>query len=112
MGATNNVEFNQITLQGQSILGGTNGVFFIYDQDEINDIFFFDNPADKAVARTNLGLPLTALTNTNNASFQRAIFQTNTAPSAGANLGDAKAWIEISVVTNSVTNSFRIPVFQ
>lgn len=72
----------------------------------------FENTTNQAITRTNLGLPLAALTNTNNAGFQRAIFQTNTTPTNGANLGDVKAWIEISVVTNSVTNSYRIPVFQ
>lgn len=72
----------------------------------------FNNTTNAATTRTNLGLPLAALTNTNNASFQMAIFHTNTTPTNGANLGDAKGWIEISVITNSVTNSFRIPVFQ
>jgi len=72
----------------------------------------FENTTNQAVTRTNLGIPLAALTNANNAGFQRAILQTNSTPATAANLGDAKAWLEISVVTNSVTNSFRIPVFQ
>lgn len=67
---------------------------------------------NKATSRTNLGIPLAALTNTNNASFQRAVFQTNTTPASAANLSDVKAWLEISSVTNNVTNSFRIPLFQ
>ena len=68
--------------------------------------------ANAAASRTNLGLPLTALTNTNNSNFQAAVFTTNTAPTNGANLGDAKAWIQITVSTNGTNHNFRIPIFQ
>ena len=106
LGATNDVTFNNVTASGT--LTSTGAVTFVTNLN-VGGAIAVTNAAE---TRTNLGIPLAALTNTNNSGFQRAIFQTNTTPSAGANLGDAKAWIEISVVTNSVTNSFRIPVFQ
>lgn len=106
LGATNNVTFSNVTASGT--LTATGAVTFVTNL-SVGGAVAVTNAAE---TRTNLGIPLAALTNTNNAGFQRAIFQTNTTPAAGANLGDAKAWIEISVVTNSVTNSFRIPVFQ
>lgn len=73
--------------------------------------------ADAAASRTNLGLGATWLTNTNAAGFQRAIFSTNAAPTNSANVNGigfntAVAWMEVSVITNGVTNSYRIPLFQ
>jgi hypothetical protein len=76
------------------------------------------NASDNAAtSRTNLGIPLTALTNTNSSGFQRAIFSTNSAPTNSANINTinfntAVAWMEVSVITNGVTNSYRIPLFQ
>lgn len=70
-----------------------------------------------AESRTNLGIPLAALTNTNAAGFQRAIFSTNSVPTNsantnGVNFNSAIAWMEVSMITNGVTNSYRIPLFQ
>jgi hypothetical protein len=70
-----------------------------------------------AASRTNLGLPLTALTNSNNATFQAAVFATNSAPTNTAtpntiNFTTAIAWMEVSIVTNNVTNSYRVPLFR
>jgi hypothetical protein len=70
-----------------------------------------------ATTRTNLGLGLPALTNTNNANFQAAIFNTNSVPTNSANVNainfnTAKHWMEVNVVTNGVTNNFRIPLFK
>jgi hypothetical protein len=67
--------------------------------------------------RTNLGIPLAALTNTNNANFQAAIFNTNSVPTNSANVNainfnTAIHWMEVNVVTNGVTNNFRIPLFK
>jgi hypothetical protein len=67
--------------------------------------------------RSALGLPLPALTNTNNANFQAAIFNTNSAPTNSANVNavnfnTAIHWMEVNVVTNGVTNNFRIPLFK
>jgi len=70
-----------------------------------------------AESRTNLGIPLAALTNTNNINFQAAIFNTNSAPTNSANVNTvnfntAIHWMEVNVVTNGVTNNFRIPLFK
>jgi hypothetical protein len=78
----------------------------------------FSNLAMTAgLARTNLGIPLAALTNTNSANFQAAIFNTNSTPTNGANVNavnfnTAIHWMEVNVVTNGVTNNFRIPLFK
>ena len=73
--------------------------------------------ANAAASRTNLGLPLTALTNTNNSNFQAAVFTTNAAPTNSANVNTvnfntAIAWIQITVSTNGTNHNFRIPIFQ
>ena len=75
------------------------------------------NVTNKAETRTNLGIPLAALTQTNNANFQAAIFNTNSIPINGANVNavnfnTAIHWMEVNVVTNGVTNNFRIPLFK
>jgi hypothetical protein len=77
----------------------------------------FENTTNQAVTRTNLGIPLAALTNTNNANFQAAIFNTNSVPTNSANVNavnfnTAIHWMEVNVVTNGVTNNFRIPLFK
>ena len=64
-----------------------------------------------AATRTNLGLPLPALTNSNTTNFQAAVFQTNTTP-AGANFANVVAWMEVNVITNGSNTSFRIPLFK
>jgi hypothetical protein len=70
--------------------------------------FVFTNNS-AATTRTNLGIPLAALTNTSVTNFQKAIFYTNTAPSnIGGNLGTIAAWIEI-VASNGVT--YKIPAY-
>lgn len=119
---------------GQIIANTTNILTFTNDDVVFNDsamvpdlnadnftvegaIYFTETLTNVGVTRTNLGLGFSALTNTNAAGFQRAIFTTNAAPTNSANVNTvnfntAVAWIEISVVTNSVTNSYRIPVFQ
>jgi hypothetical protein len=106
LGTTNNVAFSNIVSSGTLT---STGVVTAVTNLNVGGAIAVTNAA---ATRTNLGIPLAALTNTNTAGFQRAILQTNSTPAAGANLGDAKAWLEISVVTNNVTNSFRIPVFQ
>ena len=92
---------------------------FNHNQSFVEPIFFSgDNAAVHAAeSRTNLGIPLAALTNTNNADFQAAIFNTNSAPTNGANVNavnfnTAIRWMEVNVVTNGVTNNFRIPLFK
>ena len=64
-----------------------------------------------AASRTNLGLPLTALTNSNTANFQAAVFQTNTTP-IGSAFNTIVAWMEVNVFTNGSNTSFRVPLFK
>jgi hypothetical protein len=69
----------------------------------------FENTTNQAITRTNLGIPLAALTNTSATNFQKAIFITNTAPTnIGGNLGTIAAWIEI-VASNGVT--YKVPAY-
>jgi hypothetical protein len=77
----------------------------------------FDSPLTASNTRNNLGLPLLALTNTNNANFQAAVFTTNAAPTNTANVNTvgfntAVAWMEVTVSTNGTNHSFRIPLFR
>jgi hypothetical protein len=59
-----------------------------------------------ATTRSNLGLPLAALTNTNAANFQGAIFAaTNAAPT---NTTNVNAWINLNVGTNT----FKLPLYK
>ena len=64
--------------------------------------------ANAAASRTNLGIPLAALTNTDVTNFQRAVFAaTNAAPAVTTNIA---AWVDIRIGTN--TNSFKLPLYQ
>ena len=65
-----------------------------------------------AESRTNLGIPLAALTNSNTTNFQAAVFQTNTAPVSGGTFGAHAAWMEVNVITNGSNVSFRIPLYK
>lgn len=92
---------------------------FYHNISYVEPIRFTDGNIEdsKAASRTNLGLGFAALTNTNSAGFQRAIFSTNSVPSNSANINTinfntAVAWMEVSVITNGATNSYRIPLFQ
>lgn len=118
LGATNNVVFNNIEADGfldaVNVLISTNGTITFYGT---NSGFAFSAGASASQFREDLGLPLAALTNTNNANFQAAIFTTNSAPTNSANVNTvnfntAIHWMEVNVVTNGVTNNFRIPLFK
>jgi hypothetical protein len=63
-------------------------------------------------SRTNLGLPLPALTNTNNANFQAAVFATNSNPTNAGNFNTHAAWMEVTVQTNGSNVSFRVPLYK
>jgi hypothetical protein len=65
-----------------------------------------------AITRTNLGLGLPALTNTNNANFQAAVFATNSNPTNGGNFNNHVAWMEVTVQTNGSNVSFRVPLYK
>ena len=73
---------------------------------------YFSGPAAAATTRTNLGLGLPALTNSNTTNFQAAVFQTNTAPVSGGTFGAHAAWMEVNVITNGSNVSFRIPLYK
>ena len=95
-----NVEFQGLTT------GTWAGPVFVPEETAIS---FEGSPSP---TRTNLGIPLQALTNTNNANFQAAVFTTNTAPTNAANFADRAAWMEITVSTNGTNHSFRIPLYK
>jgi hypothetical protein len=79
LGSTNMVEFAQVVASDNDLtiaLGVSGGVLFEADGTNYSSLFTFlgDESANlQARARTNLGLPLTALTNTNNSNFRSAI---------------------------------------
>jgi hypothetical protein len=102
-----NLDDNSITLEGSSI--------------EIRSPIVFGAGTNESLwqaqTRTNFGIPLPALTNTNNANFQAAVFATNAAPTNSANVNGigfntAVAWMEVTVSTNGTNHSFRIPLFR
>lgn len=105
LGQSNSVTFGGATITD---LANTNGVDHVVWVDDTGT-FVSQNVAN---TRTNLGLPLAALTNTNNATFQEAIFTTNAAPTNAGNFGDHVAWMGVSIVTNGVTNVFKIPLYK
>jgi hypothetical protein len=125
LGATNNVTFADITLtesgeddvsventSGSIVLRQTTNALVEFGTGA-SHLFYnaisFNNTTNAAATRTNLGIPLAALTNTSVTNFQKAIFYTNTAPSnIGGNLGTIAAWIEI-VASNGVT--YKIPAY-
>jgi hypothetical protein len=133
LGATNDVTFADITLtesgeddvsventSGSIVLRQTTNALVEFGTGA-SHLFYnaisFNNATNSSATRTNLGIPLAALTNTNAAGFQRAIFSTNASPTNSANVNGigfntAVAWMEVSVITNGVTNSYRIPLFQ
>jgi hypothetical protein len=70
-----------------------------------------------AETRTNLGIPLAALTNTSNVTFQSAVFTTNAAPTNTANVNSvgfntAVKWMEVTLNISGTNQVFRIPLFQ
>jgi len=146
LGATNDVMFQSVQVDTFSGVtnnvairfGGTNTGFFsggissgrpslayngnrVWVADDTTFRMFvpvqFEDATSAATTRTNLGLPLPALTNTNNANFQAAVLNTNAAPTNSANVNTvnfntAVAWMEVHVFTNGSNTSFRIPLFK
>jgi hypothetical protein len=100
-------------------VGRSSGSLVLYGTNVISAVpaFYgwggFSNLAMTAgLARTNLGLPLAALTNTNSANFQAAVFATNTTPTNAGNFNTHAAWMEVTVQTNGSNVSFRIPLYK
>ena len=121
LGATNEVQFGKIFVNGvfeaRSNVVEVFQPILITDRDSTNAVFQFETESDSAIARTNLKIPLTALTNTNNANFQAAVFTTNAAPTNSANVNTvnfntAVHWLQITVPIAGTNQTFRIPLFQ
>ena len=123
LGPTNNVQFLQVQIGPDVVFTDTGELQwsgssrFSLETMEFYAPILFDNTTNAAQTRANLGIPLTALTNTNNAEFQAAVFNTNTAPTNTANVNGvgfntAIGWMEVTVQTNGTNATFRIPLFQ
>jgi hypothetical protein len=125
LGITNDVQFKDIIAQSlrevsdQSYITFDGDLLRLYaDADVMLDATLqFGSTNIASATRTNLGLPLAALTNTNNANFQAAIFNTNSVPTNSANVNainfnTAVHWMEVTVKTNGTNATFRIPLFQ
>jgi hypothetical protein len=74
-------------------------------------------PSNATNFRSAIGLPLPALTNTSNVTFQSAVFTTNAAPTNSANVNainfnTAVRWMEITLNISGTNQTFRIPLFQ
>ena len=121
LGASNSVIFQDGSF---NFLNVSEDAFFAYAEFASGSNFVQLSPSGivfsgiaTAATRANLGIPLAALTNTNNATFQAAIFNTNTTPTNGANVNavnfnTAVSWMEVHVFTNGSNTSFRIPLFK
>ena len=113
LGSTNDVVFNNIEADGLldavNVVITTNGIITFYGT---NSGFAFSAGASASQFREDLGIPLTALTNTNTTNFQSAVFQTNAAPVSGGTFGAHAAWMEVNVITNGSNVSFRIPLYK
>ena len=113
LGSTNDVVFNNIEADGLldavNVVIATNGIITFYGT---NSGFAFSAGASASQFREDLGIPLAALTNTNNANFQAAVFATNTTPTNGGTFNSHAAWMEVTVQTNGSNVSFRIPLYK
>jgi hypothetical protein len=130
LGATNNVRFNEIDVTSTFRVNDGSSTF-VQIADDVADFsipvnILNENGLDfggtnAAVARgqtrTNLGLPLPALTNTSNVTFQSAVFTTNAAPTNAANVNSvgfntAVRWMDVTLNIDGTNQVFRIPLFQ
>jgi hypothetical protein len=111
LGTTNNVSFSNVTASGT--LTATGAVTFVTNLN-VGGAIAVTNAAE---TRTNLGIPLAALTNTSNTSFQAAVFTTNAAPTNTANVNGvgfntAVGWMDVTLNIGGTNQVFRIPLFQ
>jgi hypothetical protein len=112
LGGSNSVSFGGVFAVEEFEVGSSSNTINI-NPSEIT----FGHSGIATTTRTNLGLPLPALTNTNNANFQAAVFVTNAAPTNTANVNGigfntAVHWMGVTVKTNGTNATFRIPLFQ
>jgi hypothetical protein len=123
LGATNNVEFNELRLGGSGSMGliGSSGNIGFYDSIDAEYVLFIPADTDPVEinsqwndpnVRSNLGLRLPALTNTNNANFQAAVFVTNSSPTNAGNFNNHVAWMDVTIKTNGSNVSFRVPLYK
>jgi hypothetical protein len=119
VGASNTPLFLGAYLSDSLIINGTNaqliaGTNVSVRLDGASGLQFLGTSAStlSAITRTNLGLGLPALTNTNNANFQAAVFATNSNPTNGGNFNNHVAWMEVTVQTNGSNVSFRVPLYK
>jgi hypothetical protein len=102
LGSTNVVTFFEVYAEYIEVGFGTNTVI-------ISDLGLGFLGVAAATTRTNLGLPLPALTNTSNVTFQGAIFpETTTNAPTNTNAPTPDAWLDIQVGTNS----YKLPLWQ
>jgi hypothetical protein len=85
LGETNNVTFNSAQIGSDILISNTTIYWGGAPKYEIETgVFFhaisFDNTTNATESRANLGLPWSGLTNTDSATFQAALFGTNTNP--------------------------------
>jgi hypothetical protein len=122
LGAANDVLFKSVAISGSySIRTNSNSLIFVEPANEdtvlgltyeTNPVYLNPNYWNSSGVRSNLGLPLVALTNTNNANFQAAVFSTNSNPTNAGNFNNHVAWMEVTVQTNGSNVSFRVPLYQ
>ena len=113
-GSTNNLVTMNRTEEAVEFVYYNSVWQFNHNRSFVEPIYFSGTNAagHAAESRTNLGIPLTALTNTNNANFQAAVFATNTTPTNGGTFNSHAAWMEVTVQTNGSNVSFRIPLYK
>ena len=113
-GSTNNLVTMNRTEEAVEFVYYNSVWQFNHNRSFVEPIYFSGTNAagHAAESRTNLGLPLAALTNTNNANFQAAVFATNTTPTNAGNFNTHAAWMEVTVQTNGSNVSFRIPLYK
>jgi hypothetical protein len=97
-----------VVVASTALEAGSSSNTIIIDGDGIS----FGHSGITATTRTNLGIPLPALTNTNNANFQAAVFATNSNPTNGGSFNSHVAWMEVHVITNGSNVSFRVPLYK
>jgi hypothetical protein len=114
LGTTNNVSFGSAQISSDILISNTTIYWSGAPKYEIETgVFFhaisFDNTTNASESRTNFGLPLPALTNTNNANFRNAIELGTTNNVSFSNVtasGTLTATGTVTATTNLVVNGF------
>ncbi len=128
LGTTNSVSFQNVSLDVGQLNFSNGAIYWLGDlryepetqtfqgtvQIDNGSISLVGSNAASNIAttRTNLGLGLPALTNTNNANFQAAVFATNSNPTNAGNFNNHVAWMDVTIQTNGSNVSFRVPLYK